>query len=355
VLRSTDGGETLEPEIVVARSDGLHHLITSAVDRSVAFKDRIYIVWGEKRGSRMRIVLSHSSDKGKTWSSPIVVDDARPRNDPTVPGPDLMLPVVGVNKDGVVGVSWYDKRDHADDRGWDLRFAASLDGGETLSPSVRVSSKSQTYTGHEAIAVGSSYHGQDKGSKDGLKIDLKTIFLDGPGDTNGMAVGVDGTFHPVWTDNRTGVPQIWSAPVDVRGRVARNGSADLATFADMSEKVSYSTSDVALDRTTGVITLHLRMKNASSDTIRGPLKLRLVGGEDDYGRIEARGAENGVDSIGAVWSVPMEGATLLPGAATRPLKITLILGTPRSVFNTKGEVQDLPVPVLRLLAPESPR
>lgn len=106
------------------------------------------------------------------------------------------MPEVAVNKDGVVGVSWYDTRDTPGTApGWDVRFAASNDGGKTWGPSVRVSEKSSVFT--EAMRA-----------KFGRRI--------GPGDTAGLAASADGAFHPLWTDHRTGTPQVWTATVIVK-------------------------------------------------------------------------------------------------------------------------------------------
>jgi hypothetical protein len=36
------------------------------------------------------------------------------------------------------------------------------------------------------------------------------------GDTAGLAADAAGAFRAVWVDNRTGVPQVWTASVTVR-------------------------------------------------------------------------------------------------------------------------------------------
>ena len=41
------------------------------------------------------------------------------------------------------------------------------------------------------------------------------------GDTAGLGADASGVFHPVWIDNHTGVPQVWTASVAVRGTVHR--------------------------------------------------------------------------------------------------------------------------------------
>src|SRR5260370_26478837 len=94
------------------------HIPSLAVDPgSAALKVRRCATWVDCRSKRLEILLAWSADKGKTWSSPIVINDDRPWADPTK-GPDNMDPNVAVNKDGVVGVSWYDRRDAPDNLGW---------------------------------------------------------------------------------------------------------------------------------------------------------------------------------------------------------------------------------------------
>jgi hypothetical protein len=106
------------------------------------------------------------------------------------------MPAVAVNRDGVVGVSWYDRRDNADNLGYWPRFSASLDGGAMFLSSVRVSTAPN------------------------LVMDPKETRLNG-GDTAGLAADAAGVFHPVWIDNRTGTHQVWTTPVTVRGTVRR--------------------------------------------------------------------------------------------------------------------------------------
>jgi hypothetical protein len=198
---STDGGESLEPARKVADIESSYNQANirtvashMAVDTSSGrFADRLYVAWADVRSGRSEIMLSHSDDKGKTWSTPRVVSDDRPAT-PPAQGPDDFMATVAVNKAGIVGVQWYDRRDNPDNEAYYTRFAASLDGGDTWLPSVRVSEAPNS----RASARKGSY------------------FLVTGGDTAGLVADADGVFHSLWIDNRTGVQQVWTAPIRVR-------------------------------------------------------------------------------------------------------------------------------------------
>jgi hypothetical protein len=73
-------------------------------------------VWQDSRfGPRSSIALSRSTDGGQKWSAPIKVN-ATP---PTIPlgNQQAFTPMVAVNGDGVVAVSYYDFRNNTADAG----------------------------------------------------------------------------------------------------------------------------------------------------------------------------------------------------------------------------------------------
>ena len=150
-----------------------------AVDRNRGpFHDRLYAAWPDARDDhRTQIFLSYSSDHGLTWSPPRVVsDDSTGHN--LNEHPNHFMPMIAVNRDGIVGITWYDRRDNQDNLGYWARFSASLDGGRTWLPSERVSTSAHVTT--------------DDARKNS-------------GDTAGLTADADGLFHAVWIDNRTGI------------------------------------------------------------------------------------------------------------------------------------------------------
>jgi hypothetical protein len=198
VMRSSDEGKTLDPMAPIAdvyydwRVPQLS-MAALAVDRNGGpFRGRLYAVWPDARfDRRTQILLASSSDGGRTWSAPRVVSDDGPALR-AGDRPNHFMPMVAVNRAGIVAVSWYDRRDNPDNLGYWPRFSASLDGGATWLPSVRVSTSANL-----------------------VRDDKETRF--NSGDTAGLAADAGGTFHPVWIDNRTGTHQVWTASVGVRG------------------------------------------------------------------------------------------------------------------------------------------
>ncbi|HEY1376222.1 MAG TPA: sialidase family protein, partial [Gemmataceae bacterium] len=210
VVVSTDGGEMLTrppgkpaagrvASLSATERGGVPVLAAAPAGE---FKDRLYAVWGDcGPGDKPYTVLfAWSGDKGATWSAPVVLSEQ-----PGGKGYDAFMPSVAVNKVGVVGVSWYDTRlvkgdePSAAERGWDVRFRASLDGGRTWQPSVRVTETTTLFT--EQM--------KRKAPKDEHR------YYHSPGETAGLAADADGVFFPLWIDNRTGLRQVWTAAVTV--------------------------------------------------------------------------------------------------------------------------------------------
>jgi hypothetical protein len=137
------------------------------------------------------VILAHSPDGGRTWSKSIV-----PTDNAATDTTDQFMPTLTVNRDGVAGLLFYDRRDNPDNRTFYARFTASLDGGVTWLPSVRLSTA--PYMAGEVAQ--------------------KSAFTYNGGDTAGLVATADGLFHAFWVDDRTGVPQVYTSIVTVAGK-----------------------------------------------------------------------------------------------------------------------------------------
>jgi len=284
-------------------------------------------VWPDMTSGRVDIRFAYSTDKGKTWSAPIRVTDDK---EPTFKGhgPDHIVPAIAVNKAGAILVVWYDRRESGDNMSWKIRAAASLDGGVTFSPSTVVSSAANVYDaqtewiqGSPAISGGGGRAGRGGGGGRGgaapggpitVNLAITSFFLGGH--TSGLAVDADGVFFPAWLDNRTGVGQIWTAPVTVHGTVEKNGARELAELDDITDKVSLEAQSTHFDRTNNTLTFTAKLWNTSKQVVHAPIKLRLTSMTSQLGTPSVVNAENGTSGTGAIWDF----TSALPAAGLQP-------------------------------------
>lgn len=82
------------------------------------------------------IVLHRSTDKGKTWSEPVAIDDDDPAEQYT-----SFYPQLSVAPNGRVDAVWQDNRDTTD-YNFHVRYSYSTDGGKTWAKNVQVTDQS---------------------------------------------------------------------------------------------------------------------------------------------------------------------------------------------------------------------
>jgi hypothetical protein len=143
VFISTDHGTTWTPKpITISKVEEVRHTIPDgsfpnrvggddiAVDHS---NGDLYAVWTDGRfndGTHNDVILSKSTDEGRTWSTPVKVS-----KNPV--GVDAFTPSVHVNAAGDVAVSYYDFRNDDGDSSngveTDFWFEKSTNGGSTFS------------------------------------------------------------------------------------------------------------------------------------------------------------------------------------------------------------------------------
>jgi len=334
IVTSEDGGESFSKAVAISdwylRSMSTTNTVPAlAVDRSNGvFRDRLYAAWPDVRSGRSEILFSYSADKGKTWSKPIAVNDDWPRLEPER-GPDNFMPTLAVNRDGVVGVMWYDRRDNPDNLGWWTRFTASLDGGETFLPSVRVSEAPfsqdisrelllHTFQSRSSVLESQIFTGRAQ-------------FMGG--DYAGLAADSNGIFHPFWVDNRTGVAQVWTTTVTVNGTAIWNGSAELSELEDITDKVMIEFTNPRYDRAKSTILADISLSNTSKAIIAGPIKVRVLSLASEFGKPEILNADNQGSHGGAVWDLTalLNDQTLKPGEASKERRIEFRLSNVRSL------------------------
>ena len=169
--------------------------IRAAIDMSSdRFRNRVYFAAPAYDPAMDRYVVRvwSTGDFGKSWNS--VVASNAPRG-------DVANPAIAVNRDGVVALTWNDRRDDPNGRCWQLYAAISIDGGEHFLPAQRLS-RQQTCTNEPqnwetfGTALNSDQSGQYLAHfQTGASIPAR--FPNG-GDTQGLVADVTGVFHAAW-------------------------------------------------------------------------------------------------------------------------------------------------------------
>jgi hypothetical protein len=273
-------------------------------------------------------MLARSADGGKSWSDPLVVNDDSAWGGGRR-GPDHLQPLVAVNRNGVVAVSWYDRRDHPDNIGWDVRFSVSLDGGESWAASTKVSEFGYRADGRAEYPVivlsrggGNPISKNASGSMSELGFEYFEVDYSRQtgGDTAGLTADASGTFHPVWVDNRTGVAQLWTAAIAVRGTVTTNGSPELASLERVSPYVMLDYAAARYDPAAHRLRVDAKLTNTSTKALRGPIYFRLTSLTSRVGTPRVLNADDGAARMGATWIFHAAGGDVVPPGASTEIR-----------------------------------
>ncbi len=356
-MRSEDGGETFtEPE--VAFRVGTHSWPYAQTEMTSAFTlpiviwdrtdgphgDNIYVVWDQVSDGTSDIWFRRSTDGGRGWSDRMRLND----NEPAAPGApldDRMIPVVEVNRDGVVGVAWYDRRRDETRRCWELFFTSSSDGGETFGRNVPVASApSCPPPAHTPVArvhnVAADPDVKELTDEEIAKMDLiqrMTVVMaeqsrnaraeyfgdpgharlevsfdnargNQPGHYLGLAGDANGVFHPLWISRRNGIDELFTTTVEV---TAGASAAPDGEEADITGELLVVTGPVVYDAAGGTATVEVQLRNVSDGVVHGPVRLRAEGGEGREWSFEGR--------MGSHDRLP-------PGGVSEPVKVELTTG-----------------------------
>lgn len=244
---------------------------------------------------------------------------------------------VAVNQNGVVGVMWYDRRDHRDNIGWDIRFRASVDGGQTWLPSVKVSEKPNlwtestfVFTHGSVLGGGSGGYGRRNPPAPG-PISINILMQPrqfNAGDYSSIVADAHGRFHPFWIDNRTGKSQVWTAPITVDAVATRHGGGAVGQLEDLSSQVTFNITHSAFDRATKTVSMSAQLENKSTDTLAAPIMARVVALSSELARsIRMNDVSEGDGTPGSVvaFSDILDAGLLRPGEISRPKRLTFKL------------------------------
>ncbi len=335
VMVSRDGGETFSEPVLAGRQVLLpygnkeHFAKLHSFTQMAAGGDRIHMAWTDFRSGRPQAMITTSADRGKTWPEP------RPVAGPLPEGAYSFQPSLAVNRDGVLGVSWLDTRNHPGTDRYDAWFSASLDGGATFLPAVRLSSESSDPLGAGNQRPAPGWFQNNRGKPHRVFfLSALSRFPEG-GDYAGLAADAEGHFHPLWPDARTGTFQAWTTRVKLERGISTKASTKAAAASqaagapmDLRDHVELTFDPATYDGETRELLLPIRIRNRSEKTIRGPLQVRVKTFGSGMGDMYKENtptilnAPNGEKGAGAVFDYSQafgDFGVLEPGATTAPV------------------------------------
>ena len=229
--KSTDAGKTWTTTVVNAGASSVTNPF-AAIDRKTG---RLYVTWDQREGNGPQdVLLVTSGDNGRTWTEPLrLADDDKARNI------EHYNPGISVAANGRVDVAWYDFRN---DPGFvprtgtvapriryaDVYLASSFDGGATWGPNVRVT---------------------DRAIDTSIGVTFSNYGLRG---TVGIA-STDEAAYVVWPDSRAGRPDLESEDAyltrvrfDEEVVTGRAGDVDKAPWVALGAALAVLVGGVAL-------------------------------------------------------------------------------------------------------------
>ncbi len=282
------------------RSDALPR---AAIDLSKSlFRDRIYLTWPDFDGRNYVVKVSYSRDLGRTWSTPIVVNDKT--------GSEPSNPAIAVNKDGIVALAFNDRRDDPKASCYSLYYSVSLDGAETFLPNIKATEAPTCPLAQgnwQPFAVSSFDVGQ---SRPGIWIRAAAERFVNGGETQGFVAGDQGVFHSAWINGQSGVMQLWL------GKMRVNTGGVQSPFSnprqDVSHDLALELSEPTVDFSAHTVSVKVRLINHLPITIPGPFTVVL----DDMQwsalkDLHVLNSDNGLSARGAVWNMRVAGKNLL--------------------------------------------
>lgn len=325
VVTSADGGVTFDTPVKVVDiffgpvPDSAHQTVRDKFDLftfpafaadvyGTKFRDRIYMVWRDRRNHRSQLMLTYSSDQGRTWSPPTLVV-------PTLSKDEAQFqPAITVNRSGVVGILWFGSPASRAIDQYDVYFTASLDGGKTFLAPALVSSEASRPISAGNVLPRKNF---ETTSDDAIHINTISATSRWPqgGDYIGLASDARGVFHPFWPDSRSGTFQLWTAQVRLDTPTPEGLRRDThLVAASLNRQVVLDfDADARYSATAQRATIPIRLRNVSPDTLYGPFTVDVVDvGSARLVNEESTGGQHTIDYSTSLRDWP----ALEPGAVT---------------------------------------
>jgi hypothetical protein len=199
--------------------------------------------------------------------------------------------MLAVNKDGFVGLAWFDGRDtHGGQGGYDIYYTASVDGGRSFLPAVRLSSQT-SYPGRGAAALPGPWQDLSRfpaAARKSLNLPAvgQILSFSSPyemrmlgGDYATMAADSVGRFHPLWYDARNGSFQLYTCSIRILPKtqlaLLTADPPNSARSAAQDKNVQVVYGEPEWDLKSKDMTISVRLENTSGGIFSAPLKVNV--------------------------------------------------------------------------------
>lgn len=316
VITSADGGRTFsDPHLVATASfpgseveEGkIAYWPRMAVDSSSGPNGgRLYITNERMSGKRAVITVLNSRDDGQTWGAEVKVDDDDTSSDSNTAS-------IAVSESGIVGVSWYDRRNDPHNECFQEYFSASLDGGVTFLPNAPVRSAPTCTVRSENSQPNVSQSLDISSGEYSVELSNPGVRFINGGETQGLVALAGGKFQSAWIDGESGVMQLAATQIEVTGT---------PLGLDIGDLLEVATSRPELDLDRKMVSMQVTATNGWRRAMVGPLTLVLSGVGSGFEGLRAVNADNGLSGTGASWSLTGgSGSDLAPGHSTKPVTL----------------------------------
>ncbi len=301
-------------------------------------RNTLYAAYNDLVSGHCAVMLTSSSDGGQSWSPPHELSG-------TAKSPSsLYFPVLGINEDGVIGLSWRGKSEKSPGC-WFFsisRDGVQLDDTVSLSRCADEDSLRKQSSGYLATVIQRPAAGQP------VSIKLLT-FRD-----NLLRVGAtatsDGVFHPLWSALADGKSDLRTARIQVGNLAQRAPPARALDSAvvEITEKITILYGgEQRLDHETKSVMLNVSFRNDSARSISTPLYLKVETPKSDFGDIElvnpGRATGLGADYLDISSSV--RGEALAPGETSSPYHLTFRFSGESSAARSRRLILEIRVRV----------
>lgn len=304
--------------------------VRSAIDASWSrWRGRIYSAWPEydERLGRYVVQLARTDDVGISWTTTVVSDSA-------MRGPPANI-AVAVNRDGVVALAWYDRRDDPAHRCWRLYAAISVDGGQTFSANQRLSDPATCTNAAlnwilTAVPLFDTWTDPRHPRPSFMVAAVVPVRFANGGETQGLQADRDGVFHSAWIGaGARGTLELRHTTFAVADTLVATAQVQDATSgalgrADLSLALRVDVSEPRIDFERGVLEISVRVVNPTAHEVEGPIDVAVLDltthQEQGMGLEHLRivNADNGKAGTGAVWRfLARNGNRLGPAERTR--------------------------------------